>query len=631
MNLSRPSAARIRDVAFFAVFLGYAWAGIDTRLIYHWQGPVFSTVPGFAGEFLKYPGGPAEYLYGLIAQAYAWQGWGAIVLTAQALAVLALTRVFFAALAGRALPLASYFPAALLLYYANLYYDRMPLALALLFGLAPAILFIRLSRRWRGEAVLLGVYVALLALSYYLAGVAMVFFASTAALVRIARRPRHLLWIAYPLLAAALPAAVEIARLAYVPASASGWFVDTDGRRLVACWGLYAFYALGAAFVLFHRPSEPAAPFSKDSPSTRLASNKLRPARPLWRPLLPVLAAILPLLGLGCVAFVSHRLNAPDRRLAALDFYSYHEDWPAVVQASPALATADFNPLTRYQINLALHEMNRLGDDMFRFPQAGPILPELRIHWFLPYMIDITDLCLRLGRVNEAERFGAEAMILGHSDPRVCRAMAAVNLVKGQTAAARKFLTFLSYDAVAGPWARRRLLDLDRDSQLAGDPQIQLLRRRMLRHDDMLAVWQRAGQPGADMERLLLDQLRQDPSNRMAFEFLMGAYLVARDVSAVSALMPRIKDMTGPAYVLSDGRRRTPRHYQEAMALYADMTGKPVNIEGFEIQPETLQRMAAFRRIVIQFPSRERAMQAVWNEYRDTYFFYYVFGPGDYR
>jgi hypothetical protein len=153
----------------------------------------------------------------------------------------------------------------------------------------------------------------------------------------------------------------------------------------------------------------------------------------------------------------------------------------------------------------------------------------------------------------------------------------------------------------------------------------------MLRHDDMLAVWQRAGQPGADMERLLLDQLRQDPSNRMAFEFLLGAYLVARDVSAVSALMPRIKDMTGPAYVLSDGRRRTPRHYQEAMALYADMTGKPVNIEGFEIQPETLQRMAAFRRIVIQFPSRERAMQAVWNEYRDTYFFYYVFGPGDYR
>jgi hypothetical protein len=50
----------MRDAAFFAAFAIYAWAGIDTRLIYHWQGPVFTTMPGFLGEFLKYPGGPAE-------------------------------------------------------------------------------------------------------------------------------------------------------------------------------------------------------------------------------------------------------------------------------------------------------------------------------------------------------------------------------------------------------------------------------------------------------------------------------------------------------------------------------------------------------------------------------------------
>src|ERR1035437_2127933 len=59
-NTRRPMLPGMRDVAFFAAFAIYAWAGIDTRLIYHWQGPVFTTMPGFLGEFLKYPGGPAE-------------------------------------------------------------------------------------------------------------------------------------------------------------------------------------------------------------------------------------------------------------------------------------------------------------------------------------------------------------------------------------------------------------------------------------------------------------------------------------------------------------------------------------------------------------------------------------------
>ena len=259
------------------------------------------------------------------------------------------------------------------------------------------------------------------------------------------------------------------------------------------------------------------------------------------------------------------------------------------------------------------------------------MLPDLRIDRPPLYMIQVSDLCLRLGRVDDAERFGSEAMVAGGADPRVYRLMARVHMVKGQTAAARKFLTVLAYDVGSGPWARERLRELDRDSQLAGDQQVQLFRRRMLRRDDMLPITQRAGPAKDSMERLLLDQLEQDPSNRMAFEFLMGGYLLARSMEAVSALMPGIKDMTGPAYVGPDGGRRTPRHYQEAMAIYAGSTGRPVDIEGFEIQPETLQRAAAFSRIVAQAPTKEAAMQATWSLFRDTYFYYFAFGAGDYR
>lgn len=54
-HLQRPRAEGLGDIAFFAVFLVYVWVGIDTRLIYHCQGPVFSTIPGFFDNFLKYP------------------------------------------------------------------------------------------------------------------------------------------------------------------------------------------------------------------------------------------------------------------------------------------------------------------------------------------------------------------------------------------------------------------------------------------------------------------------------------------------------------------------------------------------------------------------------------------------
>jgi hypothetical protein len=208
----------MRDVAFFAAFAMYAWAGIDTRLIYHWQGPVFTTIPRFLSEFLKYPGGPADYLQALIAQAYAWQSWGAIALTA-----------------------------ALLLYHINLYYDRTPIMLSLLLGLALAILFVHLSRRWRSELALLGASVAMLVAAYCLAGMAIVFFAPAAAIAHIARRRRPPLWIVPLLLAVALPAAVEMFRLVNVPVSARYWFLDSDVRREAVYWGLYLFYAVSAA------------------------------------------------------------------------------------------------------------------------------------------------------------------------------------------------------------------------------------------------------------------------------------------------------------------------------------------------------------------------------------------------
>lgn len=473
MRLRRPLAAWLLDVAFFAGFLAYTIFGIDPRLIYHWQAPAFY----WTAEFLQHPAGILDSLYALIAQSYASRFWGGVVLTAQAVAATALARRYC-----RRLPLLRFLPALVVLFSANLYFNRTPVALFLILGLA-------------GLAV----------------------------------------------------------RRRAVPPAARQW----------------------------------------------------------------ALAPVLVMLALAAVAFAGYKINARDRRLAALDYYTAQEDWPEVLATAAALPAADFNSLTRYEVNLALHQANRMGDEMFRFPQSESTIPPLRTETFLPYMLRITDLLLKLGRVNDAEHFGNEAMILGRSDPRVYRLLANINLAKGQIEAARKFLNILSREAGSAAWARERLAQLDRD------PSVQLIRTRMLRADDMIPVWQNPEKPDADINRLLLDQLDQDPSNRMAFEFLIGNYLLARDLAGARAAMPYIKHMPYAG--------RTPRHYQEAMAMYADGAGQPVEIEGLQIEPDTLNRMAVFKRILSQSPGRGAAFQATWSRFRDSYFFYYVFGPGDYR
>jgi hypothetical protein len=606
MKLRRPPAGRLLDVAFFAGFLAYAYFGIDTRLIYHWQAPMFYMTRSFAAEFLKYPGGLLDYVYGLVAQVYAFQGWGALVLTAQLAAVAGLTEA-----CCRARPLLRFAPAVLLLYLSNLYYDRTPAILALLLALAAGIL---LARR---EPAPVWMFLALLPAVYYAGGMALIFFTMIAAAMAMARR-QYAKGAAYVLMAAAVPVAVEKSRLIYVPASARDWLLDADTRRLAIWWSLYLLYGLGV-FLAGRLPER--AP---------VASSK-RGRTPVGRRWLPVLAPTAVLACLIGVAVLSYRTNARDRRLAALDYHTSRENWPEVIAASAQLTSADFNSLTRYEVNLALHQMNRLGDEMFRFPQAGSTLPRLRTDVFLPYMIRITDLFFRLGRINDAEHFGNEAIILGPSDPRVFRLMADVHMAKGETEAARKFLTILSGEAGSSAWARGRLRELNRDPELAGDRSMQLIRRRMPGNDDVIPVWQNPDKPDADVNRMLLDQLEKDPSNRMAFEFLMGNYLLARDLASARALMPGIRYLSGPAYQTPGGKRRTPRYYQEAMAMYGDGAGRPVVVEGLEIEPETLNRMAVFKRVMSQSPGRDAAMQAAWTNFRDSYFFYFVFGPGDYR
>lgn len=648
----RPSAAHTAAAVFFLALFTYLRNGIDPRLIHHWQGPVFYLYPGFAGEFLRYPGGFADYLYGLVAQSYAWQSWGALTLTVEIAAVCGLAALFLQRMRGSAGPWLPLTPALLLIYHDNLYYDGTPIRIALIIGLGCAVAFARLIRYAGRPAVWLGMFGVFLAASYYLGGMALVFFAPPAACALWVRarwdRPKRLrLLLCGAALATAvgLPFTAETYRVFEPHWPAASWFLSSDLRRLVVFWGLYAWCAVLAVVGLLPEVSgagktslstgtkETAAVAGKSAkrraqrrepPGAVGSSTESRPAATWVR---RWAAAALLFGALAAVMAYSHGAAGRDRRLAALDYFTWSEDWESAVRTAEMLKPDEFNTLSRYQVNLALHELGRMGDEMFRFPQDGGPLLELQVNSFLPYMLHLTNMCLRLGRVNEAEHYGSEALVFSKRDPRVYRLLALIYLVKGQTEAAKKFLTVLSYSPLDRSWANGRLRALREDPELSRDEQVQALRRRRQQSDDMLPVWQRANQTGPDIERLLLNLLERDRAYRMAFEFLMSYYLVSRDLQGFRNLAPRIAEITGPGYVRQAGGRRTPRHYQEALVLLGDLTGSRERIAGVEIEPETVNRMARFKQILARAGGRRAAMLETREEFGDSYFYYFAFGP----
>jgi hypothetical protein len=247
-------------------------------------------------------------------------------------------------------------------------------------------------------------------------------------------------------------------------------------------------------------------------------------------------------------------------------------------------------------------------------------------------MCKLSDMCLRLGRTNDAEHYAYETLALFGPQPRVVRPLAQVHRVKGDTAAACKFLNVLSYDLVEGPRAREQLAAVGTDPTWSRDPVVQRLRRRMQTEDDIATVrkWTDSG-TALNQQRMLLNLLDHDKSNRMAFEFLIGMYLLRRDYESAHFQMTRIEGMDGPAYVLPDGGRRTPRHYQEAMLIWAHGDVAKIKTPGVVIDPEIAQTYKDFRKMLYDAKGPQEAIKAA-EKYAGSYFFYVFtfFGPKDF-
>ncbi len=613
-------AEALQGLVFFALFYLYLWLCVDLRLIAHGAGlitnfPAFFTGWTYFREFTAYPGGILHYVAAFLSQLFC-VGWGgAGVATIHVWVTCACTGYILRRFGLPAARWLRFVPALLLLAaYTQLTYHFIT-ATALTVALLFTCLYLRLMDRLTAPTVsrLRPAAFVLLSLALYpLAGGAWLVFVVLCAIYEI--RCRHIAYSAACVLAGlVLPYVVGVWGFSASPANAYGnllpfvWetFALQGADKGIAL--LYAGYAFVPALALLAVlwPMRTLLPTKARALKTGRKPGTARPAR-LPSSLLPWLRwtfelVVLVVLAGGTAFFVRDDYR---RALFQVDFYTSHKMWSRVLQAGRGYSAG--LPVA-HAIDRALYHTGRLGYDTFAYPQS----PDALLLTGQKHVSDFwrkIDMYLELGHMNLAENALCECTEFYGEQPYLLRRQAIINLVKGRIGSAEVYLRALSRTLPERRWARSYVQRLAEDPELKMDAEIQHLRSIMVRADHVATI---------SPENLLLDPLRANPSNKMAFEYLMALYMFALRLDSLAEHYPWVDQM---------GYTELPRLYQEALLLHVVQTKKPFDLRGRQNSPDLNRRFENFNAIIRRHGNPDAAFGELARLYGDSYFFHHLYG-----
>jgi len=605
----------------FAGLFVYLWRGLEPYLLYYGFG-VFGEYPQFSWDamFLKArfgtPGGPLSVLTGFLAQWY-YQSWlGAMVIVAVLWVLFLGTRRLLRQVGAEGGRDWAFLPPLLGLVVYNRY-DH-PLQALLAVGVSVWLTVLYLSVPAKNAGIRMATFAVLYSLCYYVTGGAALVFGLTVCVAEGLSGKR--------ILRAGLCAALAVA----APLVIGSW-VFSLGPREAFCvgtpldpglmaglgktsrwllWGLYAFVpaaVLGtmvwgwlAHRVMLRRSKR------RVSATTPARMDRLRRRLP-WVQAVVRRAAVVGL----CIACMMDRQTGTKYDLA-MHYCSRQRDWAGVLRlAGQMRGRYTFPPACIFDVDRALAHLGRMGDDLFAYPQNTKVLAFLSLgdlgHQF--WFAKLFDLHFDLGDLNAAEQDAYELLEVQGPSPFILEALARVHIAKGEYEAARVPLKALRRSPAFRAVALRWLEELADPARLAADPNVASWRRwsRQTDHEVREAYY----------DQVLLDMLSDHPDNRMAFEYLTGYYLLTHQRAKLVDNLRRLRDL---------GYDRLPRHYAEALLIHLSQTRKPIDMQGWTIDPGAADQL---RQITVAWKDmrgdRQAAMAALAPRFGDTYTFYSIF------
>lgn len=298
-------------------------------------------------------------------------------------------------------------------------------------------------------------------------------------------------------------------------------------------------------------------------------------------------------------------VNPDAEEIMTYDYLVRNQKWNEVV--SFAEKKPPRNYLSLAMLNLSLAKTCQLGDRMFHYGQHGPEGLFLRFEKEFISPLMGNEIFYHLGLINASQLYAFESMeVMPNMEKtvRTVKRLAETNLINGQYEAAGKYLKLLEKTLFYRKWASGAEKYLYNEQMIANHPDWGEKRKLLVKEDFFFHV--------DDIESILLRIIRENPENRIAFEYLASWYLLGRELDKFAGLLPVMEKLNYP---------EMPVSFQEAFLFYMSLTNtNPLSGSRFTISRDVISRMNAYAQIYMNNPN---ARQPLTPAYSGTYWYYF--------
>lgn len=301
--------------------------------------------------------------------------------------------------------------------------------------------------------------------------------------------------------------------------------------------------------------------------------------------------------------FFTLSCNMPDntdkqnRMLNELSFLSDEEQWDAIINKYKNRNINDYISLN--YLNMALAKKGMLAENMFAFDQKGP--KSLVAPWNRTLYMDnlLCDIHFMTGDLAMSESYALDAMTQSKrgGNTRALRRLMQINLLRGEYALAGKYIALLEQMPFYKEWADEYSGYLSEPEQMSDNPE---LKGKILPPDSLDNL----------MSLMTTEKLWNvhTAENRIGWEYLGCYYLLDKNLSKFNS------------YIEESGVEHLPRHFQEALLIEGSDS-----VSNNLVSDKTRQRFESFRKGMAHFSKNNGDVSAIYNEFGDTYWFYYYF------
>jgi hypothetical protein len=591
-------------ILFFAVAWVYILRAVNPEITYFIQQPAFYLGKRYIYEHLSYPGGVIEYVSAFLSQFFYFPWIGALVF------VLVIWTISF--ITGRILKsigfnafnlLLQLFPAILLLYI----HSSNDYILATTMILLSSVLFFYLYILIRNKTAIIRSAMLIMssaALFYISGGGALLHYIFLCLLFEIfdIRGYKTALIILASLLFAALIPYLSARFLFYIGMKQAYFFLllpEPYYHPPVLLYVLFLFYAVPIVLNVLKRYNIISGDHIFNAGT--VAGKELLPY-------LMLATEVVIVSGLTVLTMI-FAVKPEQKFVNNIRYLAYNEEWEQILELVRKHPSKDM--FVNFHTARALYHTGKMADDLFNYTQYwgkhSLFLGEIISRTLL---MDNSDVYFDLGHIRAAQHWAYEAQTIYENSPRIIKRLALTNIILGNYKAAASILGILKNNMIYRKWANHYLQYLDDPSKLTEDSLI-MEKRNMLP----------AGIFFTDRENVNHDLallVKENPKNRMAFEYLMAYYLLSNEVTNV---------VSNFRYLEGLGYKKIPRTYEEAFMVYITRKNiKRIDLGEYKISNNTIEKYKDYARIFINHKNNLRAAQGdLYKMHGNTYWYYLNF------